>query len=64
MGKDWHPGCFKCDKCKIPLDPENFYEKNGKPYCEKDFFNLFAPKCYGCAKPIKGKVSGFNTDFV
>lgn len=56
MGKDWHPNCFKCTQCKIPLDPENFYEKNGKPYCEKDFHNLFSPKCAGCIKPIKGTV--------
>ncbi|KAI7685937.1 Paxillin [Sarcoptes scabiei] len=54
MGKDWHPDCFKCTQCKVPLDPENFYEKNGLPYCEKDYFNLFHPKCYGCTKPIQG----------
>ncbi|XP_017460539.1 PREDICTED: paxillin-like, partial [Rhagoletis zephyria] len=56
MGKDWHPNCFKCTQCKIPLDPENFYEKNGLPYCEKDYHNLFSPKCAGCIKPIKGTV--------
>lgn len=57
MGKDWHPGCFKCTECRIPLDPENFYEKNGLPYCENDFYKLFSPKCHACAKPIKGTVS-------
>lgn len=57
MGKDWHPECFNCTKCHIPLSPDNFFEKNGKPYCEKDYYDLFSPKCYGCLKPIKGRVS-------
>lgn len=56
MGKDWHPNCFQCTQCKIPLDPENFYEKNGKPYCENDYHKLFSPKCCACKKPIKEKV--------
>ncbi|XP_027202989.2 uncharacterized protein LOC113796898 isoform X2 [Dermatophagoides pteronyssinus] len=54
MGKDWHPNCFQCHQCKIPLDPENFYEKNGKPYCENDYHKLFSPKCFACSKPIRG----------
>ena len=57
MGKDWHPECFNCTKCHIPLSPDNFFEKNGKPYCEKDYYDLFSPKCYACLKPIKGRVS-------
>ncbi|KAI2809505.1 hypothetical protein BLOT_000654 [Blomia tropicalis] len=56
MGKDWHPECFKCTECRIPLSPDNFYEKNGNPYCENDYHKLFSPKCYGCAKPIRGKI--------
>jgi len=27
-------------------------EKDGKAYCEEDYFNMFAPKCGGCEKPI------------
>ena len=60
MGKDWHPECFQCTDCRIPLSPDNFYEKNGKPYCENDYYKRFAPKCYGCTKPIKGKVCVFT----
>lgn len=48
----WHPQCFKCTHCGIPLEERNFYEKNGLPYCEKDYMDLFHPKCYGCKKPI------------
>ena len=53
MGKKWHPGCFNCTVCSKKLDPYNFYEEKGKPYCEEDYHNLFSPKCHGCKKPIK-----------
>ena len=59
MGHDWHPECFNCDKCRVPLSPDNFLEKNGRPYCPNCFDKLFMPKCYGCSKPIKGTVSFF-----
>lgn len=28
-------------------------EKDGKPYCPRDFYRLFAPKCSGCGEPVK-----------
>lgn len=52
MGKPWHPECFRCTVCVKPLQPDNFKEHDGKPYCEKDYNNLFAPKCAGCKGPI------------
>lgn len=52
MGHPWHPECFRCTVCVKPLTPETFKEYQGKPYCEKDFHNLFSPKCAGCTKPI------------
>lgn len=55
----WHPQCFKCTHCGIPLEERNFYEKNGLPYCEKDYMDLFHPKCYGCKKPITDVSSFF-----
>ncbi|CAG2123429.1 unnamed protein product, partial [Medioppia subpectinata] len=48
----WHTYCFKCTHCGCPLEERNFYEKNGKPYCENDYMNLFHPKCTGCGLPI------------
>ena len=53
MGHPWHPECFRCTVCVKPLTPETFKEYQGKPYCEKDFHNLFSPKCAGCKQPIK-----------
>ncbi|CAG2180491.1 unnamed protein product, partial [Oppiella nova] len=52
LGKMWHTYCFKCTACACPLEEKNFYEKNGMPYCEKDYMNLFHPKCTGCGLPI------------
>lgn len=31
---------------------EGFHEKDGKAYCRKDYFDMFAPKCGGCARAI------------
>ena len=56
MGHDWHPECFNCDKCRVPLSPDNFLEKNGRPYCPNCFDKLFLPKCFACSKPIQGTV--------
>lgn len=52
LGHPWHPDCFRCTVCVKPLTPETFKEYQGKPYCEKDYHNLFSPKCAGCTKPI------------
>lgn len=30
-----------------------FLEKDGKPYCCKDFYNLFSPKCSGCGESVR-----------
>lgn len=34
------------------LFSEGFHEKDGKAYCRKDYFDMFAPKCGGCARAI------------
>ena len=52
MGRQWHPHCFKCYQCGVPLSPNNFKEKDGKPYCNQHFQEMFLPKCYGCKLPI------------
>ena len=52
LGKCWHLECFTCLHCGIELGKENFFEKDGKPYCESDFHMLFSPKCAYCSEPI------------
>lgn len=36
FGKVYHKECFKCCVCKKRIDGK-FFEKNGKPYCAKDY---------------------------
>ncbi|XP_008334577.1 leupaxin [Cynoglossus semilaevis] len=53
LDQTWHPEHFFCTHCGDLFGPEGFLEKDGKPYCHKDFYNLFAPKCTGCGEPVK-----------
>lgn len=55
LGKAWHLECFTCYHCGIELGRENFFERDGKPYCENDYYNLFSPKCAYCSQPIIDK---------
>ena len=54
LGKKWHVDHFICTQCLNPFNGGNFFERDGRPYCETDFFNLFAPKCASCNEAIKG----------
>eukprot|EP00118_Oscarella_pearsei_P008667 m.45952 g.45952 ORF g.45952 m.45952 type:complete len:533 (+) comp33647_c0_seq6:78-1676(+) len=64
MGKTWHPDHFFCHHCSQPFGTAVFHEKDGEAYCEKDFYELFAPKCGACSKPImSGFVSAINQQF-
>lgn len=55
MEFDWHIECFACNYCKYPLSGE-YMVKDGKPYCEADYLNLFGQKCKICDKFIIGRV--------
>lgn len=52
FGKVYHKECFKCCVCKKRIDGK-FFEKNGKPYCEKDWAKV-TEECCVCKQPIKG----------
>lgn len=32
LGQDYHPDCFKCEKCGLILE-DGCYPKNNRPYC-------------------------------
>ncbi|XP_056132548.1 paxillin isoform X2 [Lampris incognitus] len=53
MDQSWHPEHFFCAQCGDRFGPEGFLEKDGKPYCTRDFYQLFAPKCSGCGEPVR-----------
>ncbi|XP_059079452.1 LIM domain-containing protein 1-like isoform X2 [Tigriopus californicus] len=52
FGKFYHKTCFKCTVCRQKITGK-FFEKNGKPYCAKDFQQL-QESCTVCKLPIKG----------
>jgi len=52
LGKTWHPEHFSCCICETQLGTKTFFERDGKPYCEEDYHEKFAPKCHGCSGPI------------
>ncbi|XP_028312435.1 uncharacterized protein LOC114469285 isoform X3 [Gouania willdenowi] len=56
MGRTWHPEHFVCTHCQEEIGSRNFFEREGQPYCEKDYHTLFSPRCYYCNGPILDKV--------
>ncbi|XP_034781167.2 paxillin-like isoform X3 [Acipenser ruthenus] len=56
MGRTWHPEHFVCTHCQEEIGSRNFFERDGQPYCERDYHNLFSPRCYYCNGPILDKV--------
>ncbi|XP_069044409.1 transforming growth factor beta-1-induced transcript 1 protein-like isoform X2 [Lepisosteus oculatus] len=56
LGQAWHPDHFVCSECQAELGSSTFFEKDGKPYCEKDYFSRFSPHCAQCSKSILHKM--------
>ncbi|XP_013384961.1 leupaxin isoform X2 [Lingula anatina] len=52
LDRTWHPEHFFCAQCGRPFDEDGFHEKDGKAFCREDYFEMFAPKCGGCNRPI------------
>ncbi|KAL0617126.1 Transforming growth factor beta-1-induced transcript 1 protein [Plecturocebus cupreus] len=45
------PACTLCfQRTRFRL--LGFHEREGRPYCRRDFLQLFAPRCQGCQGPI------------
>ncbi|GAB6030096.1 hypothetical protein CHUAL_005775 [Chamberlinius hualienensis] len=64
LDKSWHPEHFFCAQCGNQFGEEGFHEKDGKPYCRDDYFEMFAPKCGGCSRPImENYISALNTQW-
>ncbi len=41
--------------CHNPFTDGNFFEHEGRPYCETHFHALRGSLCAGCDKPISGR---------
>jgi len=55
LGKKWHPEHFVCTRCLNPFQGGRFFEKGGRGYCEKDYFDTFGEKCAACGGAISGE---------
>lgn len=53
MESIWHDRCFKCTSCHKTLKNEQYFEKDDKPYCGKDYRKLFSLHCDFCHEPIE-----------
>jgi len=51
--KQWHPECFVCAHCHQPFGNSAFFLEEGRPYCEKDWNQLYTTKCVSCKFPIE-----------
>uniref|UniRef100_A0A915M0V8 LIM zinc-binding domain-containing protein n=1 Tax=Meloidogyne javanica TaxID=6303 RepID=A0A915M0V8_MELJA len=40
LGRMWHPEHFCCAQCGDPIGHRNFFERQGKAYCENDFHGI------------------------
>lgn len=52
MQKTWHPEHFVCVHCHSPFTGTEYHVFEGKPYCSKDYYEKFAPKCGACSEAI------------
>ena len=59
LGRTWHPEHFNCVTCEVPLGATNFFERDGRPFCERDYHEQFAPRCAYCSGPILDVSSDF-----
>uniref|UniRef100_A0A8C8ZX84 Transforming growth factor beta-1-induced transcript 1 protein n=1 Tax=Prolemur simus TaxID=1328070 RepID=A0A8C8ZX84_PROSS len=51
LGTHWHPEHFCCVSCREPFGDEGFHEREGRPYCRRDFLQLFAPPAVAASLP-------------
>jgi hypothetical protein len=55
LGKTWHPEHFVCSHCNQELGTQNFFDRDGRAYCEPDYHQLFSPRCAHCQQAILDK---------
>jgi hypothetical protein len=64
LEKTWHTEHFFCAQCGQQFGEEGFHERDGKPYCRNDYFDMFAPKCTGCNRAImENYISALNSQW-
>lgn len=58
LGKNFHPHCFCCGKCRRPMGAGagQFRERGGVPYCQSCYATHLASRCARCSQPIMDTV--------
>jgi len=52
----YHNNHFVCAICGEKFGNRSYFEKDGKPYCERDYELNFMTKCDACGQTINGEV--------
>eukprot|EP00030_Apusomonadida_sp_AF-17_P005312 a5245_36.p1 GENE.a5245_36~~a5245_36.p1 ORF type:complete len:222 (+),score=48.69 a5245_36:44-667(+) len=55
LNRQWHPEHFVCAHCEKPFSGGAFYERDGMPYCDVHYHQLFGTVCAKCGKSITGR---------
>jgi len=65
LGTTWHTDHFFCCQCAVQFPAgSGFLEKDGKAYCERDYYRLFATRRGKCGEIIVGEyISALNKEW-
>jgi len=55
LGKTYHKEHFCCSNCNVSLAEQEFYQKNGKLFCDVCLKQI-SPRCHSCGKSITNKI--------
>ncbi|KAJ7944356.1 protein DA1-related 1-like [Quillaja saponaria] len=58
MGAIWHPGCFRCHSCNIPITDYEFSMSGNRPYHKSCYRNQHHPICDVCNNFIPTNSAG------
>lgn len=62
--EDLAHGALLLAQCGKQFGEEGFHEREGKPYCRDDYFDMFAPKCGACNRAImENYISALNAQW-
>ncbi|CAK9209543.1 unnamed protein product [Sphagnum troendelagicum] len=58
LGQNWHPSCFKCRHCNVPISDREFSVQGSAPYHRNCYKEVFHPKCEICHEYIPANAQG------
>ncbi|XP_019176353.1 PREDICTED: protein DA1-related 1-like [Ipomoea nil] len=58
MGAVWHPECFRCNSCNIPISDYEFSVSDNRPYHKSCYKEQHHPKCDVCKNFIPTNAAG------